>query len=387
MSQSHREQIMSRLQPQLSAMLSLAYQRSDAARLELAGMLTDVYLQEQEGLSLREHELVNELIDQLLLTANRTPSVRALLIEKFADKTRMPRKIALSLVKSDIDVAGDILTKCQNLTDDDLITVITTQSTDHAAAIAQRAAINEAVADALVTTGDIDVMRLVAENLGAQLSPKALHVLADRARFTAVLREPVIKRREMSGDAAARLYWWISQDLRRYALKRFGLSSAQLDQALARSIEELLSYHELDKNNDTIMAQIANWIEERGVLTTRILPQILRLGHFRLFNILLGRMTNLDLPLIDIIVAETGGRGLAVVCRAMGVDKAGFVSFFLLSRGGREGDHVVNPRELSYALAAYDKLTVNLAYDLLRSWQKNPGYLLSKQEQELVLEA
>ncbi len=381
------ENLMSRLQPQLLAMFELAQQRTDGARLELAGMLSDVFLNESHNLTLREQELVNELIDQLMIAANRAPALRRVLVEKFADKTTMPRKIAMSLATTDIDVAGEILTQSKTLTDDDLITVVATQTSDHAAAVAHRARINEAVADALVTTGDIRVMQIVAENLGAKLSPKAVTALAETARFTAALREPTIKRAEMTGDVAAKLYWWVSQDLRRYTMKRFGLAAGQVDLSLAKTIEDMLGYHELEKNNDKIMVQVANWLDEREVISVRILPQVLRLGHFRLFNIVLARLTNLDLSLIDSIIAEAGGRGLAVICRALGVDKAGFVSFFLLSRGARDGDHVVHPRELSFALAAYDKLSVNLAYDLLRSWQQNPGYLLSKQSEELVLEA
>ena len=379
--------VMSRLQPQLSAMLTLAHQRSEGARLELAGMLADIFLNHVNELTMREHELVNELIDKLLMSVNNAPSVRSVLVQRFADKAFMPRKIALSLVDGDTETAREILVKTQTMTDDDLITIVKSRGTEHAAAIAERNSISEAVADALVTTGDIRIMQLVAENLGAKLGEKAVSALADAARFTATLREPVMMRPEMTHEAATRLYWWVSQDLRRYALKRFHIAAGQIDMALAKTIEDLLGYHELDKANDKIMVQIASWLDERGVVTTRILPQILRLGHFRLFNILLGRLSNLDLSLIDTIVAETGGRGLAVICRALGVDKAGFVSFFLLSRGGRDGEHVVHPRELSFALAAYDKLSVNLAYDLLRSWQQNPGYLLSKQSQDLVLEA
>jgi hypothetical protein len=346
-----------------------------------------MYVQDQDALSLREQELVNELIDQLILAAHLSPSVRGMLVEKFADKATMPRKIALSVATGPIDEAREVLTTSQTLTDGDLVSIVTTQSTDHAEAIAHRASINEAVADALVTTGDINVMQIVAENLGAHLTPKALTVLTDSARYTASLRDPVLKRPEMSAETAARLYWWVSQDLRRYTLKRFGLQAGQIDITLSKTVEDLLSYHELDKDNNKIMGEVADWLEEREVISVRLLPQILRLGYFRLFNILLSRLTKLDLPLIDSIVAETGGRTLAVVCRALGVDKAGFVSFFLLSRAARDGDHTVHPRELSFALSAFDKLSVNLAFDLLRTWQQNPGYLLSKQNDDLVLEA
>lgn len=378
---------MSRLQPKLDAMFALAHEHSDSARVELANMLADVFLNGENQLSLREQELVNELIDQLLVAANRSPTIRAHLVEKFADKASMPHKVALSLAADLIETAKDVLILNQSLTDDDLINIVTSKGVQHAAAVAQRARVSEAVADALITTGDVAVMQLVAENLGAQLSTRAISILADTARFTVALREPVMTRPEMNYECATRLYWWVSQDLRRYALKRFGIASGQIDHALAKTIEELLGYHALDKANDDIMNQIADWLEDRGVISTRILPQVLRLGHFRLFNILLARLTKMELPLVDLIVSEAGGRGLAVICRSLNVDKAGFVSYFLLSRAGREGDHVVHPRELSHALGTFDKLSVELAKDLLSSWQKNPEYLTSKRDDDLVLEA
>ncbi|HEU0118330.1 MAG TPA: DUF2336 domain-containing protein, partial [Alphaproteobacteria bacterium] len=330
-----------RLQQQLPAMFALAHQRSEGARVELAGMLADALLIDDAQLSLREEELVNELIEQLL--QSRTPAVRAQLVNKFAEASRMPRKMAVSLASDSIDIARKVLQTSRTLTDEDLITVVASQSRDHARAVAQRQEINEAVADALVTTGDVRVMQLVAENLGAKLSVRAVDVLADSARFTAELRRPVMERPEMTKEAASRLYWWVSQDLRRYALKRFNISAGQVDECLAKTVDQLLGYHDLEKNNDETMQQVAEWMHERQALSVRILPQVLRLGHFRLFNILLSRLTHLSLTLIDTIVSETGGRGLAVICRSLGIDKPGFVSIFLLSRGSRPGEQIVHP--------------------------------------------
>ncbi len=254
---------------------------------------------------------------------------------------------------SDIEIAGRVLKTSPSLTDEDLITVVATRGNDHAKAVAQRAAVSEAVADALVVTGDIGVMQLVAENLGAHLSPKAVTVVADAARFAAALREPIMKRSEMTNEAATRLYWWVSQDLRRYALKRFGISAGQIDESLSKTIDEFLGHYTLDRSNDMAMEQVADWLNERQAISIQILPQVLRLGHYRLFNILLSRLAGLNLSLIDTITTEIGGRGLAAVCRAIGVDKAAFVSIFLLSRGARPGEQVVHPRELSQALLVF----------------------------------
>src|ERR1700730_7172694 len=109
------EGTMSRFQTQLSTMFELASQRTEGARLELVGMLADVFLKQEANLTLREQELVNELIDQLLLT-NNSPALRARLVEKFADTARMPRKIAMSLACDSIDTAENVLIKSLTLT-------------------------------------------------------------------------------------------------------------------------------------------------------------------------------------------------------------------------------------------------------------------------------
>lgn len=367
-----------RLQEQLPAMFALAHQRSEGARVALAGMLADMFLVEDAALNSREEQLVNELIDQLLQTRN--PEVRRALVQKFADARKMPRKMAMTLACDSIDLARTVLTTSETLTDNDLIAVVESQTRDHAKAVASRAAISEAVADALVVTGDVQVMQIVAENLGAKLTTKAVSMLTDAARFTAELREPVLRRPEMTPDTASRLYWWVSQELRRYTLKRFGIPAAQVDQALAKTIDQLLGDHDLEKNNDEIMTQVADWLAEREAISTKILPQVLRLGHFRLFHILLSRLADLPLPTVDLIVASPGGRALAVVTRALDIDKPQFVSLFLLARGARPGEQIVHPKELSHALSAFDRLTVRLAQDLLRGWRADPSYLAQKQD-------
>ncbi|MBV8548560.1 MAG: DUF2336 domain-containing protein [Alphaproteobacteria bacterium] len=376
---------MSRLQKNLPAMYVLAHKRDDESRLELATLLAEIFTTGEDRLSLREEEMVNELIDRLL--SSQSPTVRRALLSKFANAHHMPRKIAREAANDDITVARDVLMNCESLTDEDLIEVVHVKGSTYAEAVATRRQINEAVADALVTTGDLKVMQLVAENMGAKLSPKAVDVLARSARFTAELRRPIMKRPELTEEVATRMYWWVSQELRREALKQFAIPAAQINAALSDTIEELLNQHKTDMNDDDVMGQIADWLAERQAVSVRILPQVLRLGHFRLFNILLARLSHLDLPMVDAIVNETGGRSLAVLCRGIGIDKSGFVSIFLLSRGSRPGEQIVHPRELSFAMAAFDRMSTNLAQDLLMTWKKNPSFLLNRQESDLALEA
>ena len=362
----------------LPTMLALARERTDLSRVQLAGMLADVFLNEKIHLSQREEEQLNELID--LLMFNCPPQVRTQLVKKFVDVTHMPRRMATNLAQDNIDIARPILVSSPALTDDDLIHIVENKGSDHAIAIAARAKISEAVADALVTTGDVRVMQVVVENLGAHLSSVALNAVSDAACYSANLRKPFLSRPELRADAAMKLYWWVEQDLRRYTLKRFGINAGQIDQALTKTLSAFLDKHAREKSNDGVMIQVADWMEEHQAITPQILPQVLRMGHFRLFNMLLARMSHLSLSLVDTITEEIGGRGLASICRAVDIDKPGFVSLFLLSRGGRPGEQIVHPRELSYALETFDRMSPSTAKDMLHSWSINPAYFSNHRE-------
>ena len=187
-----------RVHEQLPTLLALAYDRSEEARLLLAEKLANLFLTEDAHLTANEERELNDLIDLLLKSSSS--SLRRKLAERFAATTQMPRRVALRLVKKDISVAARILETNETFTDDDLITVVRTESMDHACAIARRKSINEAVTDALVTTGDVNVMRLVAENLGAKLSPKGLTLLVETSRVTESLQKPLMYRPNSRGD-------------------------------------------------------------------------------------------------------------------------------------------------------------------------------------------
>jgi uncharacterized protein (DUF2336 family) len=289
----------------------------------------------------------------------------------------MPRHVAINLAKDDIAVARPVLVNSPALNDEDLINIVETKPHDYALAVAERASINEAVADALVTTGDIRVMQAVAENMGASLSQKAVGIVAEAARYSAALRDPILRRPEMTTETALRLYWWVEQDLRRYILKRYFVGAGQIDQALTATVTSFLAAHIHDKENDEVMGQVAEWLDTHQALSTKILPHILRLGYFRLFNLMLAKIAHISVTLVDNVVTISGGHGLIAICRAIGIDKPNFVSLFLLSRGGRPGDQVVHPRELSLALTAFDRMSPATAKDLLHSWSVDPAYLVA----------
>jgi hypothetical protein len=102
---------------------------------------------------------------------------------------------------------------------------------------------------------------------------------------------------------------------------------------------------------------------------------VLRRGEIPLFEALFGEMCGIGPPRLQHVIYETGGKGLAVVCRAFEIEKANFAPIFLLSRKGRGGEQIVDPREVSEIMRFYDDISPQTARKALRRWQREPDYL------------
>ena len=365
----------------LPEIFNLARERSEPSRVKLAGILADIFLSDN-ALSDREQILVNEIIDELV--GNTTIQVKQMLSQRLSLSANVPHRVLLSLAcDANSDVARPILLHSARLKDEDLIFVVEARGTHHALSVAERASISEAVVDALVATGDVDVMAVVASNLGAKLSQRTFHVMIEAARFGNKLHDPLTNRPELTADMGKQLYWWVGTELRRSIVTRFGITAGQVDQALENSVNDLLSSMENDRDDNLAMQKVAEWFQEREAINPRVMIQSLRMGFFKLFDIMLSMKTGMDIALIDLMVSEDGGRSVSVLCKSLEMDKPSFVSIFLLSRGARPGEQIVNPKELSSALVAFDKLDINTAKSLVETWKKDPSYILSRMKQAI----
>ena len=108
---------------------------------------------------------------------------RAELARRLAGIDSAPPQIVRSLAFDDaIEVAGPVLAKSEQLSDDDLVENAGTKSQAHLFAISQRLKLSEAVTDVLVERGDRRVVNKVARNRGARFSLAGYEKLTVRAR-------------------------------------------------------------------------------------------------------------------------------------------------------------------------------------------------------------
>ena len=101
----------------------------------------------------------------------------------------------------------------------------------------------------------------------------------------------------------------------------------------------------------------------------------LRQGNLPLFELLFSEMTDLHSPQLQRIVYGGRGEDLAIVCRAVGVDKLLFGSIFLLTDYLRGGSREEEEERAAAMLKMYDRLPPQTAQKVLAKWQRNWGGL------------
>ncbi|HSR73021.1 MAG TPA: DUF2336 domain-containing protein [Kiloniellales bacterium] len=359
----------------LRQLLDLALDKSVESRRALTATIGDLFSAKDRVLTERERALMGDILRKLIRDCESV--VRRDLSERLARAPDPPHDLIVALANDDIEVAAPVLMNSSVLRDVELIQVIRQRTQQHQLAIAMRRSISEHVSDALVETGSTDVIKTLLENQDARISEATMIYLAEESRRVDTYQEPLIKRRDLKPELAERMYLWVSAALRQHILTSFDIHPTRLDDELegvAAAISADPDQHREDPEAEQPAAVLARRLSETKQITPEFLIQVLRQGEIRLFEALFAELSGLRTPRLQTVLYDGGGENLAIACRALEMPKPTFATIFLLSRRGRPGQQVVEPRELSHALMLFDRTKPTAAREVLKSWRRNPKY-------------
>jgi uncharacterized protein (DUF2336 family) len=352
-------------------LMTLARQKSDQAREQLFEAMGDVFLERNTVLTLQERALITDILEKLIREVSR--EIRRKLTVKLADAPGTPRELAVLLANDEIDIASPMLIRSKVLQDADLIEIVRNRSTQHLLAIAMRRDLSTAVADALVESGEKDVVRTLLENQDAHISRATMAYLVEQSKAVDEFQEPLVKRRDLPPELAKRMCLWVSAAIRQSLVDRFEIDIDTLDDSLEPiAREESEKPQEPDPDAAGALAQA---LGAGRKLTPRLLMQTLRRGEVPLFEAMLAEMAGLRPALIRRLCYEQGGQGLAVVARGIGLSREEFASIYLLTRKARPGGMSMDPADLGRALEFFDRINHGNAATVIGRWRRDPDYL------------
>ena len=362
---------------ELDQLLSLARDKSAEGRKLLLDTVTDLFSEEGRVLNEREHALMTDILCKLIRDVEMR--VRRELSERLAQRENAPLEIVKLLANDEIEVARPVLVTSCVLRDVDLVEIVRHRTQQHQLSIAMRREVSEFVSEALVEAGNADVIKALLDNPNAQISEATLEYLVDESRRVDSYQEPLVRRSDLSPELARRMCLGVGAALRSYILDNYDIDPTELDDLLedvtTDTVQTLPLPDSRADEQDDAAGRLARRLAEEERLTPDMLVKTLRQGEITLFEAMFAQMTRLRRRLMGRLIYEPGGEGLVIACRALQVDKPTFTSIFLLSRKGRPGDQMVDPRELSRVISLFDRVKPDAAQQVLRRWQRNPEYL------------
>ena len=369
-----------RQQSEIVDLLSLARDKSIDSRTRLVQIVGDLFFDAERVLSDRERSHMTEILRQLIHDVEK--SVRRAVADRLAAETNAPSDLVVSLANDEIEVAYPILTESAVLQDIELIEVISHRSQKHQLAISIRESLSETVSGALVETGDTDVIKSLLENASAAISHKTMEYLVEESQRVDAYRNPLVHRHDLNPALAKRLYWWVSAALRSHILETYRIDPTELEETIEGAVVDLMAEEKVDDPSKRQSAELAERLGAADKITPALLIQTLRQGEITLFEDLFARLTGLDTVVVRRSIFEPGGEGLAIACKAVGIEKPDFASIFLLSRSARPGDKVVDPSELSAVMSLFDRMRPHSAIKVLRRWRLDPNFLFALKQLE-----
>lgn len=347
-------------------LLAMARRKSVEGRSRLAQVVSDLFL-DRNTLSDAERSMVFDILHRLIGEVER--DLRAQLADRLAEIPDAPKTLINELANDDIEIAYPILSKSPVLADEDLIEIIHHRTKEHRLAIAIRSDLSSPLSEALVATGDEQIIRTLLENESASLSIETMQYLVEESRRVNFYQEPLVGRKDLPEDLALKMLDWVSDTLKAHILNKHGFSEEALT-PLFSSIQKTAAHRFGVEAKDPMRAYaLADTLEKSGNLTPDILVPALREGTVSLFFALFCKLTQLDGAQAQRIVYDPSGQSLAIACRAIGCRAEDTEALIDLAGKGNKAQSTETKRTHRQALIDFNNISKEDARQVLLQWR------------------
>ncbi len=248
--------------------------------------------------------------------------VRKTLSEQLSHCPNVPRDIVLKMVSDEPDIAGPMLQYSSTLTEDDLLAVVrSTKEVLKLCAIARRENLSQNVADTLIDTHNEQVLNDLFANKTANFSEKGLSESWQYVSGSRTLLEVLVKRGGLPLSIAEKIYFVVTDDLKRLLVKQYKLGAPQAAKASGDAREwEMLGIipdgGHFDPTDDDDVSDLIDQLYMGGRLTHSLLIRALCVGSLTVFEAGIARLAGVPRVNARILLMDGGALGFHAIYRA-----------------------------------------------------------------------
>jgi uncharacterized protein (DUF2336 family) len=305
-------------------------------------------------------EVIGRLADEIEV------ATRAQLSKQLARFDQAPVNIVHKLAFDDeIEVAGPMLQESERLEPYALIANACVKSQTHLLAISKRKSIDESVTDELVTRGNQEVVKSVANNNGARFSDFGFLHLITRAEGDSILAEQLGLRKDIPRHVFQQLIAKASEDVRkRLERERPGMVD-QIQSSVTDVAGELQSKFGPVSRTYFVAKRVVTTQQRLGNLNETSISLYARSHKIDEVTIGLSLLCALPGDVIERALLDKNREMLLILCKALDFSWATAMSLLFL--GAK--DHRITAQDLNDLEKEFGRLNVETSRSVLKFYQ------------------
>lgn len=334
------------------------------SRTEVIGAVAGVLETNDSTLSVVEEELLADVLIELMRQAEK--DIRESLSVRLSTLDNVPLRLVLHMANDEIDIASPILENSQILTDLDLLYIIKSHDAPYWRSIAKRDGLSGELIDTLANTRDDVTAIELSKNDRIVLTRYAVDVFAEMAEVNERVAKPLLMRDGLPEEVARRLYHHVGQELKSFVRDYYGV----VDKEVMDTVDDVI--YEYETKSDDIIPDIktklsARNMAERGMLTMQSMLDALSRGEVTFFVSQFEIYTGIPAKEVCSLIKQSCPKGLAVVCRALGVQKSDFSKIYLMTHRVRAQGTAVDSQDMAEILRYFDRIRPEAATRIMAS--------------------
>ncbi|MBF0095250.1 MAG: DUF2336 domain-containing protein [Alphaproteobacteria bacterium] len=239
--------------------------------------------------------------------------VREALSANLKQNPQVPHDIARALALDEETVALPMLQFSEVLTADDLVEIVRGRGAEKQKAVARRAHVDEAVADALVDCGNEEVVATLVANDGADLSEGSLHRVVDRFGDRETVQGALADRERLPVTVTEKLVAMVSEHIKARLMARPELPAALTADLVLQARERVTIGLAAESSDDDVETLIRHLLGNDR-LTPSIVVRAVCMGDMAFFEHALAALAGVNVVGARKLIHDSGPLGLKGIC-------------------------------------------------------------------------
>ena len=262
----------------------------------------------------------------IMLLDDPSPLVRGALSQVFASAQKAPPVVVHALAADQPDVAIPVLSRSPLLSDEDLVDLFATASTDAQVAIASRALLSSPLAAAIAEVGSAQACLTLLENPDASIAIFSVDRIVERFGHLSAIREILMDRDDLPMATRQALLAKLSQTLAGFVTARHWLGSEHAEYAAREACEKATVALAADTPYDEI-AELMRHLRQSGQLTAGMVLRALLSGNVVLFEEALAELTGMPIDRVSAYIHDKHISGFRAIYAKAGLPDTAYPAF------------------------------------------------------------